>query len=160
MKLRIGTFNLENLDDIEGSSPSLQERIEILRPQIERMNADIICFQEIHGQETEGEPRQLLALQKLLENTDYSSFNIASTLTSENEVYDKRNLVVVSRYPISEIKQYINNFIPSLLYRKITSIPSEEEAKIIRWERPILYTKIDIRQDFKIHLINLHLRSK
>jgi exonuclease III len=160
MKVRISTFNLENLDDVEGSSPSLQERIKILRPQIERLNADIICFQEIHGQETEGQPRRLLALKKLLENTDYSPFNVASTLTSNNEVYDKRNLVVVSRFPISETRQYNNDIIPSPLYRKITSDPAEEEPKKVQWERPILYTKINVRDDFVINLINLHLKSR
>jgi len=160
MKLRMATFNLENLDDVEGGSPSLQKRIEVLRPQIKRMNADIICFQEIHGQETEGRPRKLLALKKLLESTDYSSFNIASTLTSNNEVYDKRNLVVVSRFPVSEIKQYRNDTIQPPLYRKITPTPPEEEPKTIKWERPILYTKINVKQDFEIHLINLHLKSR
>ncbi|MCW3974919.1 MAG: endonuclease/exonuclease/phosphatase family protein [Candidatus Bathyarchaeota archaeon] len=160
MKVRISTFNLENLDDLEGSSPSLQERIGILRPQIERLDSDIICFQEIHGQETEGQPRRLLALKKLLENTEYSPFNVASTLTSNNEVYDKRNLVVVSRFPISEARQYNNDLIPSPLYRKITSDPPEEEPKKVEWERPILYTKINVRDDFTINLINLHLKSR
>lgn len=159
-KLRMATFNLENLDDVEGGSPSLQKRIEVLRPQIKRMNADIICFQEIHGQETEGRPRKLLALKKLLESTDYCSFNIASTHTSDNEVYDKRNLVVVSRFPVSEIKQYRHDTIQPPLYRKITPTPPEEEPKKIKWERPILYTKINVKQDFEIHLINLHLKSR
>ena len=63
MKLRIATFNLENLDDVESSSPSLQERIEVLRPQIKRLDADIICFQEINGQEAETRPRKLLVLK-------------------------------------------------------------------------------------------------
>lgn len=160
MKMRIATFNIENLDDVEGGSPSLQKRIEVLRPQIERLNADIICFQEIHGQETEGRPRKLLALKKLLENTDQFTFNIASTLTSNNEVYDKRNLVVVSRFPISEIKQYKNDFISFPQYSKITAIPPEEESKSIKWERPILYTKINVKQNFDIHLISVHLKSR
>ena len=138
----------------------MQERIDVLRPQIRRLNADIICFQEVHGQETQGQTRKLLALKKLLENTDCSSFNIESTLTSNNEVYDERNLVVVSSFQISEKKQYRNDTVQPPSYRKITSIPSEDEAKEIKWERPILYTKIKVKQDFDIHLINLHLKSR
>lgn len=160
IRLRIATFNLENLDDKPNSSPTLQKRIEILKPQIKRLNADIICIQEVHGQETPGQPRKLLALKKLLENTKYSSFNIESTLTSNNEVYDERNLVVVSSFLISEKKQYRNDTVQPPLYRKITSIPSEDVAKEIKWERPILYTKIQVKQGFNIHLINLHLKSR
>jgi endonuclease/exonuclease/phosphatase family metal-dependent hydrolase len=108
MKLRIATFNLENLDDKPYIKPTLQERIEILKPQIKRLNADIICLQEIHGQETPGQLRKLLALEKLLQNTDHSSYNIESTLTADNQVYDERNLVVVSKFQILEKEQYLS----------------------------------------------------
>ncbi len=60
--LRIATFNLENLDDKPGERPSLKERIAVLRPQLLRLRADVICFQEVHGQEFLGEPRKLDAL--------------------------------------------------------------------------------------------------
>ena len=50
MPTRIATFNLENLDDGPGVSPPLAERIGILRPQLERVNADILCLQEVHSQ--------------------------------------------------------------------------------------------------------------
>lgn len=46
MRMRIATFNLENLDDIPAEEPSLQERIPILCPQLERLNPDILCLQE------------------------------------------------------------------------------------------------------------------
>lgn len=160
MKLRIATFNLENLDDKPDLKPSLDERIEILRPQLKRLNADIICFQEINGQEMEGQPRKLLALEKLLQNTDYSSFKKESTLTKDNQVEKERNLVVVSKFEILEKKQYLNDLIDPPLYCKITSIPPEKKAKEMKWERPILYTKIKIKSDFIIHLINLHLKSR
>ncbi|MFM9911106.1 MAG: hypothetical protein ACKVOW_17325 [Chitinophagaceae bacterium] len=69
MKLRIATFNLENIDDKPGDVPTFDQRIAALRPQLIRLRADIICLQEIHGQETPGQPRDLLALKKLLLNT-------------------------------------------------------------------------------------------
>jgi hypothetical protein len=42
--------------------PSLDERIALMKPQITRLRADIACFQEVHGQERPGQPRDLLAL--------------------------------------------------------------------------------------------------
>jgi len=36
MRLRIATFNLENLDDKPAQKPSLGDRIAVLRPQLER----------------------------------------------------------------------------------------------------------------------------
>lgn len=65
--MRIATFNLENLD--ENMSPSLEQRFSILKPQLSRLNADILCLQEVHGQEREGQPRGLWALQALIEGT-------------------------------------------------------------------------------------------
>jgi exonuclease III len=161
MKLRIATFNLENLDDDPGESPTLQQRIEVLRPQLERLEADVLCFQEVHGQETAGQPRKLLALEKLLANSAYSQFNIASTMTTNNEVYDKRNLVIVSRFPLSDVNQVKHEDIYEPLYRKVTAEPKETEAKKITWERPIFYAKATTGGNgFTFHLINLHLKSR
>ncbi len=64
--LRIATFNLENLDDKPGQKPTLSERIALMRPQLLRLNADILCLQEVNGQEESGPPRRLLALAQLL----------------------------------------------------------------------------------------------
>jgi hypothetical protein len=44
-KLRIATFNLENLDDKPGKKPTLTERIAVMRPQLLRLKADILCLQ-------------------------------------------------------------------------------------------------------------------
>jgi hypothetical protein len=41
--MRIATFNLENLDDEPGQDPSLASRAAILRPQLERLAADILA---------------------------------------------------------------------------------------------------------------------
>ena len=66
MPLRIATFNLENLDDRPDLDPPLSERIALLRPQLLRLSADILCLQEVNGQHPEdGGPRRLLALDRL-----------------------------------------------------------------------------------------------
>lgn len=67
LNLRIATFNLENFDDKPGERPSLDDRIAVMRPQLIRLNADILCLQEVNGQEESGQPRRLLALKKLLQ---------------------------------------------------------------------------------------------
>lgn len=54
---RIATFNVENLDETApGEQPSLAERLALMKPQIVRLCADVVCFQEVHGQEREGNP--------------------------------------------------------------------------------------------------------
>jgi len=161
MKIRIATFNLENLDDKAGQQPSLNERISVLRPQLLRLRADIMCFQEVHGQETSGQPRDILALKKLLEQTPYSSFQIASTKTSANEVYNERNLVVVSRFPVLSAAQYNNTIVPAPSYKTVTALPaSANTVKDVKWERPIFHVKLDLGNGRQLHMINLHLKSR
>ena len=50
IKLRIATFNLMNLDDRRDRIPSLEDRIPILRPQLVRLDADILCHTLSAGQ--------------------------------------------------------------------------------------------------------------
>ena len=159
--IRISTFNLENLDDKEGQTPTLDERITLMRPQFIRLNADVLCLQEVHGQETPNEPRRLLALNKLLENTPYLAYHQISTKTADGaQVYDERNLVVLSRFEITEYNQYKHDHIKAPFYQKMTSVPSENEAKKVSWERPILQAKITLPNNKTLHVINLHLKSR
>ena len=47
MPLRLrATFNLENLDQRPGSA-ALDRRIEVLGPQLSRLDADVLCLQEV-----------------------------------------------------------------------------------------------------------------
>lgn len=158
MKLRIATFNLENLDDIQDKKPTLGERMSVLRPQIDRLKSDIICFQEINGQEISGKPRDILALKKLLEGTPYTY--LESTKTSENQVYNERNLVIASSFEILETKQLLNDLVNAPHYQMVTEYPPNSTVKKIEWERPIFYAKIKVKNDFIVHLINLHLKSR
>ena len=159
--IRIATFNLENFDDKAGKYPTLAERIAIMRPQLSRLNADILCLQEVNGQETTGEPRQLLALKELVAGTQYEGYQIISSKTSDNfQVYDERNLVILSRFDILSHQQLKNDLIVAPEYRKVTAVPPEEEAKKVEWERPILSAEIKIPGGQVMHILNLHLKSK
>ena len=80
--LRIATFNLLNLDDKRGRMPTLEERIPIMRPQLIRLNAEILCLQEVCGQEEHGKFR-LSALNKLLQSTLYEGYHRFSTTMIE-----------------------------------------------------------------------------
>src|SRR3954453_23976979 len=73
MRLRLATFNLENWK--LSTSPTLQERIAVMRPQMLRINADILCLQEANGDAVDGGGRDLVALQQLLAGTPYETFH-------------------------------------------------------------------------------------
>lgn len=134
-----------------------------MRPQLQRVNADILCLQEVNGQEEVGHPRRLLALEALLKDTQYASFNRVSTVDEGgSQVYDERNLVILSRCEILEHHQYKHNFASAPLYRIVTAIANggeEQTAKEITWERPILHAKIKVGEKV-MDVINLHLKSK
>jgi endonuclease/exonuclease/phosphatase family metal-dependent hydrolase len=164
--LRVATFNIENLDsDEDDRNPSLAQRIPVLQKVLKRLNADILCLQEVHGQElpehtSQNPKRALLALDEVIKDTPYQHFQQAHTVTSDNVVYDKRNLVILSRYPIERFQQYRNDKIDKLQYRKVTADPAEPQAKDLGWERPILHAEIMHPELGKLHIINLHLKSR
>lgn len=159
--LRIATFNLENFDDKPGKKPTLDERIAVMRPQLVRLKADVLCLQEVNGQEEPGQPRRLLALERLLETTPYAGYHMVSTMTADGaQVYDERNLVILSRYEIGEHHSCKHDYAPAPRYQKVTAEPREEEADEVTWERPILQAKINLDDGKVLHVINLHLKSR
>lgn len=166
-RLRIVTFNLENLDDTgdrDSRNPTLAERIEVLRPQLNRIPGDVLCLQEVHAQEPTGSPpRELTALDELLEQTEYSEFHRATTMSGDGDPYDQRNLIVLSRFPLEGVHQCKQNLKPGAPqpeYRIVTADPPEENPRRIRWERPILHAELDLEEGRTLHVINVHLKSK
>lgn len=159
--LRIATFNLENFDDQPGATPTLAERINVMRPQLLRLRADVLCLQEVHGQETPGQPRALHALSALIADTPYATYQMSFTKTLQNgEAYDQRNLVVLSRFPVLAVQQIKHDLTPKPLYRSVTAQPPEEQAREVSWERPIFYVQLDLGENRRLHVVNLHLKSK
>ena len=163
--LRIATFNLENFDETAvGERPSLDERIALMRPQIARLRADIVCFQEINGQERVGEPRGLAALEALLDGTNLEGAELVSTRTQVGEVFNERNLVVASNLPVVSSAQIRNDLVAAPEYRRLTAVPPDSEARVIGVERPIQHVVVDVGDDGMqtelLHVINIHLKSK
>ena len=160
-RLRIATFNLENLDEAANrNEPSVERRAELIRPQLIRLEADVLCLQEIHSQE-ENEERSLSALEELLEGTPYSSYHrVATSLESDGRFYSERNLVVLSRFEIQGHGQYKHDYATPPAYRLVTADPAQAEARELSWERPILHAKIELPDGRTLNVLNLHLKSK
>ncbi|MBK8210966.1 MAG: endonuclease/exonuclease/phosphatase family protein [Rhodospirillales bacterium] len=168
---RIATFNLENLGKPVASGADLQERIRVLRPQLLRLRADVLCLQEIDGQRPEGGHRRLYALDALLEGTPYQDFGRASTLSrSSGEVRDKHNLVVLSRYPIIGQRQILHDLVAPPSYQPLEAreeaaadptadAPRMKQSQAIEWDRPILHIILDIGGDRPLHIVAVHLRA-
>jgi endonuclease/exonuclease/phosphatase family metal-dependent hydrolase len=115
-----------------------------------RMNADVLLLQEVHS---------LSALDELLDTTPYKNFHKVHTVTKQGQAYKLRNLVIMSRWQIQHHEQYFHEFTDKPMWRKITTIPPEQSADEIGWERPILYAKIGLGDNKTLHVINLHLKS-
>lgn len=177
--MTIATFNLENWDteDDPRDGPSLQSRIELTRPQLLRLEADVLCLQEVHAQ-GEAPDRDLSALDELLDGTPYADYERAVTkVQDEDHPYSQRNLIVLSRFPILASDQYRNDYAPAPAYRPVTADPREPEAELVRWERPIQHVRVELPETAEkegggetagsdptepavLHIINLHLKSK
>lgn len=159
-ELRVATFNLENFDETPaGARPSLADRILLMRPQVQRLRADIACFQEVHGQERPGRPRELLALRELLAGTNLAGAELVSTKPKDDGVYNERNLVVATHLPVLSRQQLRNELVAAPTYRRLTANPPDQFPVEIGVERPILHVRLTVAGR-PFHVINVHLKSK
>ncbi|MGW2994384.1 hypothetical protein ACWDA9_22310 [Streptomyces sp. NPDC001193] len=127
-QIRISTFNLENFDETPPHElPQLEDRIELMKPQIRRLRADIACFQEVHGQERPGQPRALLALKELLVGTNLDGAELVSTKPADDAVYDLRNLVIATHLPVVKHEQLKNDLVAEPRYQRLTANPPDPQ---------------------------------
>ncbi len=160
MLMRVASFNLESLDDRPGLDPPLSERIAALRPQLLRLEADILCLQEVNGQRKPGGGRCLSALEQLLEGTPYARFHRANSERAEGQgPADKHNLVILSRWAFESCGQLRNDLVAPVSYRPVTAWPPVEAADTIAWDRPLLRARVALPSGRPLHLFNLHLRA-
>jgi endonuclease/exonuclease/phosphatase family metal-dependent hydrolase len=156
---RLATYNLENLD--EGGSPSFDARAAVIRPALERLRADVICFQEVNGQEREGQKRDILTLKEMLAPTRYKAHHLITTKTkSSNEAYNERNLVTAlpSDWQVLETRQINQDRMAAPEFKR--TIAEDDTAKPVRWERPLLYVKAEAPGGAVLHILNTHFKSK
>lgn len=160
---RLATYNLENLDEDKSpeSAPSFAERATVIRPALERLRADVICFQEVNGQERPNEDRDILALKELLSTTRYANHQLITTKTeSTDEAYDERNLVTAlpQDWTVLETQQINQDRMEAPVFKR-TVLPGEQ-PKPQRWERPLLHVKASAPGGAILHIINVHFKSK
>ncbi|MBF0251570.1 MAG: endonuclease/exonuclease/phosphatase family protein [Alphaproteobacteria bacterium] len=159
--MRIATFNMESLDGPPRGRVSLESRIKALRPQLTRLRADVLCLQEVNGQlDEDGGRRGLGALDAVLAGTPYAAYHRAATRSPTGRgVRDRHNLVTVSRYPIVASDEVWNHLVEPPLFRAATSNPPMDGPQPVQWDRPFLYTDLDLGQGRKLVVVNVHLRA-
>jgi endonuclease/exonuclease/phosphatase family metal-dependent hydrolase len=106
------------------------------------------------------QPRSLLALTELLAGTNLAGAQLVSTRTTSNEVYDERNLVVATTFAVLNVEQLRNDLVDPLSYHRLTANPPDAAAVTISIERPILHIQLDLPDGSRLHVINVHLKSK
>ncbi len=154
---RIATFNLENLDD-DAADPPFATRIATLRPQLERLSADILCLQEVDAQHpVKSEPRILRALSRLLDGTRYAGFHVTAGDTASPA--DRHNLVVVSRWPVTAARLLRHDRVPPPRIRLATADPPQADAVEVTWDRPVLQVEVALPGGRPLHVFDLHLRA-
>ncbi len=159
--MRIATFNLESLGGDRLDEEKLDSRLAVLRPRIAALKADVLCLQEVNGQKPHGGgPRNLEALDRLLEGMPEAEFYRASTTnTRTGGVGDQHNLVVLSRWPLREVHEIHHDFVDAPRWRRDTAIPADTDPYRIEWDRPILYLSIDLPEERSLHVFDVHFRA-
>lgn len=158
--MRIATFNLESLDETRGEGPGLDERIRVLASQIALANADVLCLQEIAAQKPGfGRKRVLRALETLMAATGLNGYHLA---VSQNRAgtgpRDIHNLVTLSRFPIQSTEQLWHDLVVEPRHSFVVEEAAGEEVMVV-WDRPVLYTRVNMPGGRLLHLFNLHLRA-
>lgn len=151
--MRIATFNLESLD------APVAPRARLLRPALERLEADILCLQEVNGQKVGGR-RSLAALDELIAGTPYAGFHRAVTHAASGAPADRHNLVTLSRWPIAASRQVRHDLLAPPSMAHATAEPPDPTPAEIRFERPLLVTEIapGARAE-RLTVVNVHLRA-
>ena len=111
--MRLATFNIESLDAGPHVEVPFETRAAVLRPILERLQADVLCLQEVNGQHVAGTPeRQLLALDRLLGGTSYEAFaRVATSGASGRGVAGLHNLVMLSRYAVRRHRDVRHDYV-------------------------------------------------
>ncbi len=156
--MRIATFNLESFGEDPFDAQELAPRIARLRPVLERLDADILCLQEVNAQERKGkEARAFDALTELLKGTRYETFHLAAS--GADDPPERHNMAVLSRYPVRAVRDILNDHVEPPHWRRRHAEPPDEEAPPVEFDRPILSLSVDLPEGRALHLFCVHLRA-
>lgn len=158
MRLRIATYNLESFGG-DQSEELLDRRIEVLRPALEALRADVLCLQEVNAERRHKHgPRELGALETLFERTEYADFERVCTSREGDGPHDVHNLVVASRYPIVARAQHLHDAVKPVSSELVRGV-APAEALSIGWDRAALEVEIALPDGQRFFVIDLHLRA-
>jgi len=157
MRLRVATFNLENLDEHRRVGAPLDERIAVLRPQLLALRADVLCLQEVSAHTRHGGQHPLRALDRLLAGTPYATFARATSKVASGGPSDKHNVVVLSRLPIVAEQQHFHDLVDPPIVR-LTTTPQPRDERV-RWDRPVLEVHLALPDGRLLVVFDAHLRA-
>jgi endonuclease/exonuclease/phosphatase family metal-dependent hydrolase len=157
MPLRVATFNVENLDEVPPRGLDFADRIHALRPLLLRLDADVLCLQEVNARHpTKHAPRTLGGLDRLLDGTPYASFTRVATERDGGGFLDVHNLVVLSRLPVRAHAQHWHDAVaPPLVALRGAGVG----ARPASWDRPVLEVTLDLPDGRALHVFDAHLRA-
>jgi endonuclease/exonuclease/phosphatase family metal-dependent hydrolase len=160
-QLRLATFNLENLDYSATRRAVFERRLNVLRPLLGELAADVLCLQEINAQKaTDHDGRRFLALDRLLAGGPYEGYHRATSVRPGTSApADVHNLVIASRWPIVERRQLFHDIVVKWSWTPPAEGRSTQGPVEVAWDRPLLYACIAAPDGAPLHVINLHLRA-
>jgi endonuclease/exonuclease/phosphatase family metal-dependent hydrolase len=149
-QFRIGTFNLNNLALPEAmfnhgdryTAEEYQQKVAWTAQQLDRMNADVVGFQEVFHQE---------ALQAVL---DASTTCRDHQLIMVEDTGDGPGLALASRLPIVTHRAHRNFPQESLLTFDDATLP------ITRFTHPVLSVDVQLKDRVRCTIFVVHLKSK
>ncbi|WP_417687637.1 endonuclease/exonuclease/phosphatase family protein [Roseibium sp.] len=159
--MRLATFNLESFGDDRFQPEKLSRRLDVLRPRLTELDADILCLQEVNAQKPQGERfRDFAALDLLLEDTPYRDFHRAASLRADMAgPMDRHNLLVLSRFPIDDVQVLHDARVtPPLWLPQTVELPDGQPYEL-GFDRPILQVRLNIGGDKPLHVLVVHLRA-
>jgi endonuclease/exonuclease/phosphatase family metal-dependent hydrolase len=157
--MRIATFNLESFGNTRREGATFEDRAAVLRPQLERLKADLLCLQEVDTTKV-GSARRPVDLERLVEGTSCARHALAiSTGPSGEGPADVHNLAVLSRLPVIEEHTIRHSLVEPLQFRRHSARPPDEAAVPLEWDRPLQHLLLALPGGRHLHVFNVHLRA-
>jgi endonuclease/exonuclease/phosphatase family metal-dependent hydrolase len=131
----------------------------VLRPQLDRIKADVLCLQEVDAPKVRG-TRHAVDLECLVEGTLYAEhvLVVSSGLLGAGPA-DVHNLAVLTRLPVIEEHTIRHTLVEPLRFRRHTAVPPDADAVPLVWDRPLQHLVLTIPAGHHLHLFNVHLRA-
>jgi len=153
--MRIATFNLENLGGGRRHGAPFAERAAVLRPQLERLKADVLCVQEIDAPKSAGE-RRPVELERLLEGTAYAEHRLVLSSLGDGPA-DVHNLAVLTALPVEQAESIRHALVEPMHFQR--RMAPDQAGVRLEWDRPLQHLTLTLPDGRRLHVFNVHLRA-